>query len=228
MTERHLRAMRVDYPDEALLEADMAPHPLAQFQRWLDAAVEANLPEPNAMIVATMNGSEPTARTVLLKDVDARGFSFFTNLDSRKGRDLAQVPRASAVFPWFAMSRQVVVSGPVAQVPRDEAAAYFASRPRGSQLGAWASRQSSVIEGREPLEDAYRRMEQRWPGEVPLPDHWGGFLILPTSVEFWRGRESRLHDRLRYVRSGSPLPLDQGGATLDNPAMWSGRERLSP
>jgi len=192
--------------------------------------VAAGLPEPNAMVLATTDGASTGGRVVLLKGVDARGFAFYTNHGSRKASHLAAVPHATAVFPWFAMSRQVVVSGPVVAVPRAEAAAYFASRPRGSQLGAWASRQSTVIDGREPLEDAYRRVEQRWPegAEVPLPDHWGGFLILPTAVEFWRGRESRLHDRLRFVRSGEPLALAAGGATLDDASAWSTVERLSP
>lgn len=220
-------AMRTDYGDEPLLEADLAPDPLAQFRRWLDDAIVAGLPEPNAMVLATSDSARPSARTVLLKGVDARGFAFFTNHGSRKGRDLGERPMASAVFPWFAMQRQVIVSGPVAAVPREEAAAYFASRPRGAQLGAWASRQSTVIDGREPLEAEYARLEAEFPGVVPLPDHWGGFIIMADSVEFWRGRASRLHDRLRYVRVGPEPTLGDGGARLDDPAPWE-LIRLSP
>ena len=224
-----LHAMRVGYGDDALDEAEVEAAPLAQFRSWLDDAIAARLPEPNAMVLATTDGAAPSVRTVLLKSADSRGFAFFTNLRSRKGRDLDTVPAASAVFPWFAMSRQVIVSGPVVAVPRDETAEYFASRPHGSRLGAWASRQSEVIEGRESLDAAYRELEARWPepDDIPLPDHWGGFLICPTSVEFWQGRASRLHDRLRFVRDDSSLTLDSGGARLDDAARWR-VERLSP
>jgi len=224
-----LHAMRVGYGDDALNEGDLEGAPLAQFRSWLDDAIAAHLPEPNAMVLATTDGAVPSVRTVLLKAADTRGFAFYTNLRSRKGRDLETVPAASAVFPWFAMSRQVIVSGPVVAVPRDETAEYFASRPRGSRLGAWASRQSEVIEGREPLDAAYGELESRWPepDDIPLPDHWGGFLICPTSVEFWQGRASRLHDRLRFVRDSAPLTLDSGGARLDDDSLWR-IERLSP
>ncbi|CAB4934731.1 MAG: pyridoxamine 5'-phosphate oxidase [Actinobacteria bacterium] len=224
-----LHAMRVGYGDDALNEGDLEGAPLAQFSSWLDDAIAAHLPEPNAMVLGTTDGAVPSVRTVLLKAADTRGFAFYTNLRSRKGRDLDTVPAASAVFPWFAMSRQVIVSGPVVAVPRDETAEYFVSRPRGSRLGAWASRQSEVIEGREPLDAAYGELESRWPEpeDIPLPDHWGGFLICPTSVEFWQGRASRLHDRLRFVRDSAPLTLDSGGARLDDDSLWR-IERLSP
>ena len=225
-----LHAMRVGYADQPLRESDLADNPQDQFQTWLAHAVAAALPEPNAMVLATTNGTEPSARTVLLKGVDSRGFTFFTNRGSRKASDLASVPMASLVFPWFAMSRQVIVRGPVVEVPREESAEYFASRPRGSQLGAWASQQSSVIDGADALEQGYADVAARWPEPevVPLPDHWGGFLVMATSVEFWAGRQSRLHDRLRYLRSGSAPTASAGGALLDDASRWSTVERLSP
>lgn len=219
--QRDLQGMRVSYDLGALSEADLAPSPLAQFRRWLDDAVEAGLPEPNAMVLSTVSTEGiPSARTVLLKDADARGFAFYTNLASRKGRDLAATGRASCVFPWYAVHRQVVVTGSVTAVPRDEAAAYFASRPHGSRIGAWASRQSEVITERAVLEDRYAEMLERFPGDVPLPDFWGGWIIAPETVEFWQGRESRLHDRLRFRR----MAVDAG---IDDPAGWA-VERLSP
>lgn len=222
-----LHAMRVGYSEQPLLEDSVAADPLAQFTRWLADAVDAALPEPNAMVLATATGQGPSARTVLLKAVDARGFQFFTNRGSRKARDLAAQPTAALVFPWFALHRQVIVTGSVVELSRGEAAEYFASRPRGSQLGAWASRQSEVIDGRDPLETAYREADERWPEPtaVPLPDHWGGFLVMATQVEFWKGRASRLHDRLRYVRDEPINP--RVGCELDRVDRWR-IERLSP
>ena len=224
MSERPLHAMRVGYGDVPLLESQLLPSPLAQFQAWLADAVAAELPEPNAMVLATSDHDVPSARTVLLKSADARGFTFYTNRESRKGRELRSSWAAALVFPWFAMQRQVSVAGTVTEVSRDESAEYFASRPRGSQVGAWASHQSSVIAGREPLEEAYAIAESRWPDPqpIPLPDHWGGFVVAPVSVEFWHGRPSRLHDRLRFVRVDESLT-----AALDDPSAWR-IERLSP
>ena len=176
------------------------------------------------MVVATSHHDIPSARTVLLKSSDARGFTFYTNRESRKGRELRATWTAALVFPWFAMQRQVTVTGTVTEVSRDESAQYFASRPRGSQLGAWASEQSAVIDGREPLETAYAAAETRWPDPqpIPLPDHWGGFVVAPTSVEFWHGRQSRLHDRLRFVRIDSSVE-----ASMDDADAWR-LARLSP
>ena len=225
-TAPDLAGMRIHYDGGRLLESELAPTPYAQFTGWLDDAVAAGLPEPNAMVVATSDAEQqPSARTVLLKTVDARGFAFYTNLLSRKGRALADNPKASLVFPWFAMHRQVVAVGEVEQVPREESRAYFVMRPYGARLGAWASAQSSVIASREVLKARYAELAAAFPdtgsaGDVPLPDGWGGFLVRPASVEFWHGRPSRLHDRLRFVRTSDD-------AALDDAAAWR-VERLSP
>jgi pyridoxamine 5'-phosphate oxidase len=218
--EHDLRAMRLAYDRGTLVEADLAPDPLTQFRAWLVDAVTDGIVEPNAMVLSTVSGDGvPSARTVLLKDADARGFAFYTNLYSRKGRELAETGLAACVFPWLPLHRQVVVAGPVMPVPREEAADYFASRPHGSRVGAWASRQSEVIADRAVLDERYAEMVERFPAEVPLPDFWGGWIIVPESVEFWQGRDSRLHDRLRYRRIA-----DRG---LDDPSAWT-IERLSP
>jgi pyridoxamine 5'-phosphate oxidase len=207
-----LAAMRVAYARSGLDETSVAPDPLEQFDRWLQDAIDAGLPEPNAMVLATATqDGVPSARTVLLKGVDARGFSFFTNLGSRKGAELAANPRAALVFPWHALSRQVRVSGRVSLVDRAEVADYFASRPRESRLGAWASRQSAVIGGRDDLDARLAEVTARWPEgvEVPLPEFWGGYRVAPHEVEFWAGREGRLHDRLRYRRGPAGWLLDR-------------------
>ncbi|MFD5584447.1 pyridoxamine 5'-phosphate oxidase [Streptomyces sp. NPDC058733] len=196
-------AMRKQYRAEGLSEAGLAATPVAQFARWFrQAAEEAHLFEPNAMVVSTADAEgRPSARTVLLKGFDEQGFVFYTNYDSRKARELAENPHVSLLFPWHPMARQVIVLGEARRTGRDETAAYFRSRPHGSQLGAWASAQSSVIASRAELDEAYAELEARYPeGEqVPVPPHWGGFRVVPRSVEFWQGRENRMHDRLRYV-----------------------------
>ncbi|MGX2995349.1 pyridoxamine 5'-phosphate oxidase [Streptomyces sp. JNUCC 64] len=236
-----------DHPDPALIRAhyrergleagELAPHPMEQFARWFRDAVrtadEGALYEPNAMVVSTADASgRPSSRTVLLKQFDHEGFVFFTNYGSRKGRDLDANPHVALLFPWHPMARQVLVTGTAARTGRDETAAYFRTRPHGSQLGAWASAQSTEISSREELDRAYRELAARYPeGEpVPVPPHWGGFRVVPGTVEFWQGRENRLHDRLRYVREPSTTtPEAPAAAPAAAPGAAGWRvERLSP
>jgi pyridoxamine 5'-phosphate oxidase len=196
--------MREQYRSTPLLETDLAADPMDQFARWFKDASSGGLHEPNAMIVSTATpDGRPSSRTVLLKQYDARGFVFYTNYDSRKGREMAANPYVSLLFPWHPLARQVIVTGVAARIGRDETAAYFRSRPHGSQLGAWASEQSSVIGSRDELLRRYEELATRYPeGEqVPAPPEWGGYRIDPQTVEFWQGHENRLHDRLRYVRT---------------------------
>ncbi len=183
----------------------LAADPVDQFSGWLADAATAGLPEPNAMVLSTVSAAgRPRSRSVLLKEHGPAGFVFYTNRTSAKAQDLAANGHASALFPWYALRRQVIVHGSVTAISQADSEPYFRSRPHGSQLGAWASRQSSVIASRAEIEDAYARLEKRWPEgtTVPMPDFWGGYRLVPDLVEFWQGRVNRLHDRLRYRRDG--------------------------
>ena len=201
----NIAELRREYTAAGLREEDLAADPFTQFDRWLRQAVEAGVHEPNAMTLATAGtDGVPSARMVLLKAVDARGFVFFTNLESRKARELSARPAAALVFFWAELERQVRVEGTVEAVSRAEAERYFASRPRGSRLGAWASRQSDRAGSRAELEAQLKRREEEYRDrDIPTPPFWGGFRVVPHTVEFWQGRENRLHDRLVYSGRGS-------------------------
>ncbi|HEV7627763.1 MAG TPA: pyridoxamine 5'-phosphate oxidase [Streptomyces sp.] len=216
--------MRARYRAEGLSEADLAPDPYSQFARWFADTAASGLHEPNAMIVSTAGADGlPSSRTVLLKQYDERGFVFFTNYGSRKGRELEANPQISLLFPWHPIARQVIVSGTAERIGRDETVAYFRTRPHGSQLGAWASEQSSSVASRAELDRLFEELADRYPeGEdVPAPPGWGGFRVSAETVEFWQGRENRLHDRLRFVRAGGTA--ETGGT----PEGWT-VERLCP
>jgi pyridoxamine 5'-phosphate oxidase len=210
-----VRDLRQSYKSGFLLEQEVNPNPILQFQAWLQDAVSAQILEPNAMTLATVTAEgSPSARIVLLKDFDERGFVFYTNFQSRKGQELDQTPAAALVFWWDRLERQVRIEGSIAKVSDAEADEYFQSRPKGSQLGAWVSHQSQVIEGREDLEHRLKALEQEYENRsIPRPAHWGGYRLAPSTIEFWQGRPNRLHDRLCY--------------RLKNSTGWT-IERLSP
>ena len=211
---RSVADLRKEYTRAGLAESDADPDPIEQFRRWFDDALAVGLREPNAMTLATATpDGRPSARVVLLKGFDERGFVFYTNYEGRKGEELEENPYCALVFYWAELERQVRVEGRVSRVPKRESDEYFGSRPRGSRLGAWASEQSRPVGGREVLEERLRALEAEYDArEVPRPPFWGGYRVEPEVIEFWQGRENRLHDRLVYRRSG-------GG--------W-GRERLQP
>jgi len=196
--------MRRSYGDAGLSEADLAKDPVEQLHRWLaDAAANEFIVEANAMVLSTYADSVPTTRSVLLKDLTQAGFTFFTNYNSRKAHAIDLNNQVSLLFPWYPMERQVIVLGHAQKVSRQESEKYFATRPWASQIGAWASQQSSPLDSREDLENRFNGAAQKWPegSTVPTPPNWGGYLVVPYSIEFWQGRRSRLHDRIRFERS---------------------------
>lgn len=210
-----LARIRQEYEATGIIEADFGPDPLVHARQWLQASIDAGLHEPNAMVLATVDAEgQPWSRFVLLKQMSGDGFDFYTNYESDKSAQLAVNPRASLSFGWLELHRQLLVAGPVERVPEQESDEYWSVRPRGSQLGGWASNQSRPLtNGRDELEAAYRDAHDRFGDDVPRPDHWGGWRVVPHTIEFWQGRENRLHDRLRYRR--------------DADGRWS-RERLAP
>lgn len=213
--ETSVADLRKEYTFRGLNEWEAHPNPVEQFKVWFEQAIAAQLPEPNAMTIATARpDGRPSARLVLLKDYDERGFVFYTNYESNKGQQLLKNPWAAIVFWWAELERQVRIEGPVEKVSAEEADAYFESRPKGSQLGAWTSNQSQVIPSREVLEQRLQQLQEKYENQqVPRPPHWGGFRVIPAEIEFWQGRPSRLHDRLLYRRG------DDGSWTI---------QRLSP
>jgi pyridoxamine 5'-phosphate oxidase len=206
-----LARMRQEYGERGLRKNDLVADPLEQFVRWFDEARSAPILEPNAMTLATVDATgQPSARTVLLKAVDRRGLTFYTNLESRKARELAANPKAALLFWWPPQGRQVRFEGEIEPVDQAEADAYFATRPRGSQIGAWASAQSTVVADRAALDAAEQEIAARFAGgALPRPPFWGGYRLVPVGIEFWQGRINRLHDRLRYTRRGEGWDLER-------------------
>jgi pyridoxamine 5'-phosphate oxidase len=205
-----IAALRREYTRAGLRRTNLDPDPVVQFRQWFNEAREAGLIEPNAMVLATTDSKRTSSRTVLLKAFDERGFVFFTNYESRKSQEISINPNVSLLFPWYPLERQVGVLGFAERISTAESLAYFASRPHGSRVGAWVSQQSSVINSRRLLEMKWEEMKRKFSqGDVPLPSFWGGFRVVPLEIEFWQGRENRLHDRFRYLRDESKWCIER-------------------
>ena len=204
MTSREdIAAMRRQYGEHGLIEGELPLNPIELFNTWLtQAAANEIVVEANAMVLSTEVDDQPTSRTVLLKDLTDQGFTFFSNYDSRKAKQITKNNNVCLLFPWYPMERQVIVIGSASKISEAESDSYFTSRPRGSQIGAWASAQSAELSSRAELEKRYAEFEAKWPegSVIPRPDFWGGYVVNPISIEFWQGRYSRLHDRIRYLR----------------------------
>jgi pyridoxamine 5'-phosphate oxidase len=203
-------SLRVSYEQGELNESDINHNPLDQFNKWLAEAIKNEVPEPNAMVLATVNkDGQPGARNVLLKSADDNGFIFFTNKNSDKAFDLKQNPNCTLLFSWLSQHRQVIVKGKAEEISREESNTYFQTRPYGSRISAWVSEQSQVIKSREVLETKVKEFMDKYPENVPMPDYWGGYLVKPESIEFWQGRPSRLHDRIRFTKKGNTWTIER-------------------
>ena len=203
-------SLRVSYEQGELNESDITHNPLDQFNNWLQEAIQNEVPEPNAMVLATVNkDGQPGARNVLLKSADDNGFIFFTNKNSDKASDLKQNPHCTLLFSWLSQHRQVIVKGKAEEISREESNTYFQTRPYGSRISAWVSEQSQVIKSREDLEIKVKEFMDKYPENVPMPDYWGGYLVKPESIEFWQGRPSRLHDRIRFTKKGNTWTIER-------------------
>jgi pyridoxamine 5'-phosphate oxidase len=203
-------SLRVSYEQGELNESDINHNPLDQFNKWLQEAIKNQVPEPNAMVLATVNkDGQPGARNVLLKSADDNGFIFFSNKHSDKASDLKQNPNCTLLFSWLSQHRQVIVKGTAEEISKEESNTYFQTRPYGSRISAWVSEQSQVIKNREELEIKVKEVMDKYPENVPMPNHWGGYLVKPESIEFWQGRPSRLHDRIRFTKKANTWSIER-------------------